>query len=169
MEEDLDKVAAGDKKWVPTLKEFYGPFEKNLEEKYQEVEKQDLTEETEEVCEKCGKPMVIKFGKFGKFKACSGYPKCKNTKPIEKSTEVKCPKCNQGEIIEKKSKRGKLFFGCNQWPKCDFALWYKPTGQKCPECDSLLVEDRGKTKCSDKECGWDATAGPEIKASALEK
>lgn len=117
--------------------------EKELKEKYSGI-----------TCDKCGAPMVIKHGKFGPFLACSAYPKCKNIKPIEKSTGIKCPKCGQGEIVEKKTKKGRIFYGCNRWPKCDFALWDKPTGKTCPKCNSLLVETKsGKVKCSNKECG----------------
>ncbi len=154
MEEDLDNIAEGKTEWVPVIKTFYDPFKKNLEQKYENVEKKDLTEETEEVCEKCGKPMIIKYGRFGKFMACTGFPDCKNTKSLEKSTDVPCPKCGKGKISEKKSKRKRTFYGCNQWPKCDFALWSRPTGEKCPECGSLLVEERNQNKCSDKTCGF---------------
>ncbi len=152
MEEHLDEIARGKTEWTPIVKGFYEPFEKRLAQKYESVEKQDLTQESNETCEKCGKPMVIKLGRFGKFLACSGFPECKNTKNIEVSTGVSCPKCGAGEIIEKKSKRRRSFYGCNQWPKCDFALWSRPTGEKCPECKSLLVEEREKVKCSNKQC-----------------
>jgi len=108
---------------------------------------------TNEVCEKCGKPMVIKHGRFGKFLGCSGYPECKTIKGLNTATGVKCPKCGVGEIVERKSKRGKLFYSCNTYPKCDFALWQKPTGEKCPTCDSLLTfAAKGMVKCSSADC-----------------
>ncbi|MDP1629527.1 MAG: DNA topoisomerase, partial [bacterium] len=157
MEEELDEIAEGKKEWTAVIREFYEPFKKNLLRKTEEVSKKELTEESsKEICEKCGKPMIVKFGRYGKFLACSGFPECKNTKPLEKPAliGVKCPKCGQGEIIVKKTKRGKFFFGCSRWPECDFALWDKPTGEKCPKCDSLLVEKRGQIKCSNKECGY---------------
>lgn len=105
------------------------------------------------VCDLCGAPMVVKRGKFGAFLGCSKYPDCKGIKRIEKSTGIKCPKCGKGEIAERKSKRGKLFYGCTAYPNCDFALWSKPTGEKCPKCSSLMVfAPKGETRCSNKEC-----------------
>jgi len=110
-------------------------------------------ETTDEVCDKCGKPMVIKNGRYGKFLACSGYPDCKNIKNMDKSTGVKCPQCQKGEIVSKRSRRGKTFYACNQYPSCKFALWSKPTGETCPECQSLMVAGKeGTTVCSNKEC-----------------
>jgi len=169
MEEDLDEIAAGKEKWIKVLKEFYGPFEENLEKKYQEISKKDLIEKTEKICPKCGAPMVIRLGKFGKFYACSNFPKCKYTENLEKNNlGIKCPKCQKaasteaslapserGEIVEKRTKKGKIFYGCSNWPKCDFALWDRPTGEICPKCGSLLVETKRKQiKCSNKECGY---------------
>ena len=109
-----------------------------------------------ETCEKCGKPMVVKRGRFGPFLGCSGYPECKNIKGIEKKTGVKCPKCKDGEIVEKKSKRGRIFYGCNKYPACDFAMWNKPTGEMCPRCGQpLAFAAKGIVKCSSKECGFE--------------
>jgi len=156
MENDLDSIASGKKKWVPVVEKFYKPFEKTLKEKYNSLVKKEIIEEkSDEICEKCGAPMVIKTGRFGKFLACSKYPECKTTKPLEQPLGVKCPQCADGQIIERKTRKGKTFYSCNQWPKCKFALWYKPTGEKCPKCDSLLVETRGRNiKCSNKECDY---------------
>ena len=167
MEEDLDKIASGEMEWVPVIKEFYDPFAKHLAEKYETVEKKELiTETTDEVCEKCGKPMAIKFGRFGKFMACSGFPDCRNTKTLKKGLGVPCPSCGKGEIIERKSKRGRFFYGCSNYPNCTFALWEKPTGEKCPTCNSLVVQNKQGKRCSNKECGWK----PEkIEESAEEK
>jgi DNA topoisomerase-1 len=110
-------------------------------------------ETTNEVCEKCGKPMAFKIGRYGKFLGCSGYPDCKNIKPIVKSTGVKCSECGKGEIVEKKSKAGRVFFACNKYPECKFALWNKPTGEKCPKCGSLMIYAKNdSTACSNKEC-----------------
>src|SRR3989339_160680 len=156
MENNLDEIAEGKKEWVPVISDFYGPFKENLEKKYKEIKK--VEEETDEKCEKCGAPMVIKMGRFGKFIACSGFPECKNIKPIVKSTDIPCPQCKKGEIVEKKSKRGRIFFACNQYPDCKFALWSRPTGETCPKCKSLLVYGKNDTvACSNKECGY-ATA-----------
>ena len=112
-------------------------------------------EPTGESCDKCGKPMVVKNGRFGKFIACSGYPECKNIKNHEEKTGVKCPKCQQGEIMGKRSKHGKTFYSCNKYPDCKFALWLKPTGEKCPDCGALLVFGaRNTNRCSNKECKY---------------
>jgi len=131
MEEKLDKIAQGKEKWQEVIKEFYQPFAENLEKKYQEVKRQKLTEEKiEEVCEKCGRPMVVKYSKFGKFLACSGFPECHYTKPItmtnDKGEKIKCPKCQKGEIIKRRSKNGRFFYGCSRYPDCDFTSWTKP-------------------------------------------
>ena len=156
MEEDLDEIAQGKENWIKTLEGFYQPFEKNLKEKYQKLSKEDLIEKTEKICPKCSSPLVIRWGRYGKFYACSNFPKCKYTEPLAKpSLNIKCPKCKKGEIVEKRSKRGKLFYGCNQWPDCDFALWDKPTGETCSKCGSLLVEkSKNQIKCSNKDCGF---------------
>ena len=111
-------------------------------------------ETTDEICEKCGKPMVFKIGRFGKFLGCSGYPDCRNIKAIVKSTGVKCTQCGKGEIVEKKSKKGKIFFACDQYPKCKYALWSKPTGEKCSICGGLMVFGKGNASvCGNKDCG----------------
>jgi DNA topoisomerase-1 len=157
MEEDLDKIAEGEKKWIPVIKEFYKPFADLLKQKEQEISKQDIAEQkTKKICPKCSSPLLIKLGRFGKFYACSGFPKCRHTAPLEKNTlGIKCPKCDKGEITEKRTRKGKLFYGCNKYPECDFALWDKPTAEKCPKCDSLLIETkRGQIKCSNKECDY---------------
>ncbi len=157
MEEDLDKIAEGKRKWVEVLQEFYQPFEENLKQKYQEVSKKDITEKpTEKICLKCGAPLLIRLGKFGKFYACSKFPKCKYTESLEENIlGIKCPKCKKGEIVEKRTRKRKIFYACNQFPKCDFALWDKPTGKKCPKCGSLLIETKRKQiKCSSKECDY---------------
>lgn len=125
MEKDLDKIAAGEKKWVPVISEFYEPFAKNLEEKYKEIKKKEVFEKSDQVCEKCGKPMLIKFGRFGKFLACSGFPDCKNTKSIIVSLG-KCPKCLEGDVVMRQTKKRRIFYGCSRWPKCDYATWQKP-------------------------------------------
>lgn len=150
MEENLDKVAEGKKIWYKILESFYKEFEPEVENAFDKMEKKE-DEETGEVCPNCGKPMVIKNGRYGKFEACSGYPECKYIKPKEKAPQVEvcdCPKCG-GKIVERKTKRGKVFYGCSNFPKCKVAVWDKPTGELCPECHSLLVTDKeGIVKCS---------------------
>jgi len=160
MEEDLDEIAQGQKKWVKVMREFYITFEENLKKKYQEVSKKNLVEKTEKICPKCGAPLLIRLGKFGRFYACSKFPKCKYTESLEENKlKVNCPKCG-APLIEKRTRlrqgfggRRKIFYGCSNWPKCDFALWDRPTGEICPKCNSLLVETKRKQiKCSNKEC-----------------
>ena len=156
MEENLDKIAGGEKKWTKIVKEFYNPFIENLNQKYKAVSKKEFTEEpTKKKCPKCGAPLLIRLGKYGKFYACSKFPTCKYTESLpENLLGVKCPKCQKGEVVEKRTAKRKIFYGCNQYPQCDFALWYKPNGEKCPKCGSLLVEKNKKIKCSNKDCDF---------------
>lgn len=121
-----------------------------------DAEKKVAEEHSGVICDACGAPMTVKRGRFGSFLGCSNYPECKGIKKIENKTGVKCPNCGKGEIVEKKSKRGKMFFGCNNYPECKTAFWSKPTGEKCSQCDSLLVHAaKGKVKCSNKECKFE--------------
>ncbi|SFI53565.1 DNA topoisomerase-1 [Paenibacillus sp. UNC496MF] len=146
MEEDLDHVEDGKVDWVRVLGNFYDSFEKRLEvaeEEMKEVELQD--EVSDEICEKCGRHMVFKMGRFGKFLACSGFPECRNTKPIVKDIGVACPKCKVGKIIERRSKKGRYFYGCDQYPGCDYVSWDKPASKPCPNCGGLMVEKRNRS------------------------
>ena len=161
MEENLDNIAQGQRKWKNIVKEFYGHFSHNLEKKYQEVSKKEFTEKpTGKKCPKCQAPLLVRLGKFGKFYACSKFPKCRYTESLPENTlNIKCPKCKEGQIVEKRTRKNKIFYGCNKFPDCDFALWDKPlpgrqagTGQTCPECGSLLVEKNKKISCSNKTC-----------------
>ena len=160
IESKLDIIADGDDKWKEVVSNFYEPIEKNLEVAQKEIEHINMDEETDEICENCGHKMVIKHGRFGKFLACSNYPECKTTRPILEKVGVKCPKCGEGEVIIRKTKKGKAFYGCSRYPSCDFVAWNKPTGQLCPECKSPLVETDKKSKykvqCSNKECKYKA-------------
>ena len=153
IEEELDEIAEGKIKWAPVIKEFYEPFAKHLDEKYQNVQKIKTEEKTDRLCPECGGELVIRESRFGKFFACKNFPKCRFTEAITNSTGVVCPKCFEGEIVERRTKRGKIFYSCSKYPKCEFALWQKPTGEKCPKCGSLLTyTPKGKEKCSNKEC-----------------
>jgi DNA topoisomerase I len=159
MEEEFDQIAEGQMDWVKMLHEFYGPFKINLDAKYAEVEKTNKTAEvTDKICPKCGTNLVIKMGRFGKFYACPKFPECKHTENMEPAkpafeVEIPCPKCQTGHIVEKKTKKRKIFYGCSAYPDCDFALWDKPTGAKCDKCGSLMVTTlRKQIKCSSKEC-----------------
>ena len=149
LEDELDKVAHENKDWVHVVQDFYTPFEKDLQNASRLMEKVKLAEElTDETCPECGKPLVIKTGRYGKFMACSGYPECKYTKSFQVKTGVKCPQCD-GEIVKKRSKKGRAFYGCSNWPKCDFATNLKPLPQPCPKCGGLLtVYRKNWTKCS---------------------
>ena len=157
MENRLDDVEVGSQKWKDLISEFYGPFKKELDIADSAIEKivvEDVP--TGELCELCGKPMVIKAGRFGDFIACSGYPECKNTKPIIKTIGVKCPNCGK-DIVARKSKRGRLFYGCSGYPECKTVFWNKPTNIRCPECNSILLEKKTKNKnfvCSNEKCGY---------------
>ncbi len=157
-EEEFDAVESGDVEWKDVIRNFYSPFEKLLGHAEEDIEKVDLTEETDIDCDKCGEKMVIKYGRFGKFLACSNYPECKNTKPILKEIGVKCPHCEEGEVVERKTKKFRTFYGCNTFPDCRFVSWDKPTGESCPECGEFLVEKRTKKehsiKCSSKTCNY---------------
>ena len=139
MEGDLDKVADRQADWVQLLEKFYGPFARELaaaEEKLPKLEFKD--EPTDEICPKCGRPMVIKTGRFGRFISCTGYPECKTTRPILKDTGAKCPK-DQGMIVERRSKKGRVFYGCANYPRCDFVSWDRPVPERCPVCGSVVV------------------------------
>jgi DNA topoisomerase-1 len=142
MEEELDEIAAGDREWVPVLRQFYGPFAASVLKAGESVERVKVADEpTDEVCELCGKPMVIKLGRFGKFMACTGFPECKNTKNIAQGTGVTCPKCQKREIVVKRARKGgRVFYGCSGYPDCDFTLWDRPLPSPCPSCGGLMVE-----------------------------
>ncbi len=151
MEDDLDKIATGDVVWVNVLDEFYKEFEPSVKEAFTKMEKK-APEETGEMCPNCGNPLVIRKGRYGKFVACSNYPECKYIKQEEKEKlEVcDCPNCD-GKIIEKKSKRGKVFYGCDNYPTCKTAYWDKPINEECPNCKSMLTIKKDKIKCSNCE------------------
>jgi DNA topoisomerase-1 len=151
MEEGLDRIAQGERHWVPFLKDFYEPFEKTLQTAKQRMERVKVVDEpTDEVCSECGRPMVVKLGRYGKFIACSGYPECKKTKPFLVKIGVTCPKCS-GELVERQSKKRRIFYGCAKYPDCDFTISGKPIPQPCPECGGLQVMRGNKmarcTKC----------------------
>ena len=139
METDLDKVAEGHENWIGLLRRFYGPFENELVEAEKKLPRLELRDEpTDEICPNCGRPMVIKQGRFGKFISCSGYPECKTTKPIVKETGAECPKCG-GAVVERRSKKGRVFYGCGNYPKCDFISWDAVFPERCPVCGSHVV------------------------------
>ena len=159
MEDKLDDVEVKDLDWKTIIRDFYGPFSRELEIADNAIEKVELSDRPAgEDCELCGKPMVIKSGRFGEFMACSGYPDCKNTKPIVHSVGVPCPDCGS-DIVAKRGKSGKLFYGCSNYPACRRAFWYKPTDKKCPECGQILLERKTRNAelvCSNDQCKYKA-------------
>ena len=228
LEEELDSISRGELSWVPALKQFWEPFIALLRRKDQEVSKADVTTEktdktcpkcgqqmviklgrsgrflacsgfpdcrhteplnsdgktpeepvySEETCAKCGSPMLIKTGRYGKFLACSGYPQCKNIQPLEKpkSLDISCPQCGEGEMMEKKSRYGKVFYSCNRYPKCKYALWNPPKAEPCPKCGWPLTEIKTTKRwgtvqrCPQENCDWEKVlVPPEKKAPAKKK
>jgi DNA topoisomerase-1 len=145
LEEELDEIASGDRAWVPTMRAFYGPFTATLQQAERTMERVRIKDEpSDETCEKCGRPMVIKLGKFGKFLACSGFPECRNARPLLQRIGVECPTCHEGEIVERRSKKGRAFFGCERYPACDFVSWNKPVATPCPRCGSPYMVEAGR-------------------------
>ncbi len=159
MEGDLDAVEEGDTEWVNIIDGFYQGFDKRLEIAEKEMEKVEIKDEPAGIdCENCGNEMVYKMGRYGKFLACSNFPECRNTKPILKEIGVTCPKCKEGNVVERKTKKRRTFYGCDNYPECDFISWDKPISRPCPKCNALLVEKKSKkgtqiqcTECEYKE------------------
>lgn len=162
VESDLDKVQSGETDWVETLDHFYSDFDKTLKQAKEEmkgVKIQLKEDETDIICEKCGRRMVIKTGRFGRFIACPGYPECKNVKKLVQENGADCPKCG-GKVVVKKSKKGRVFYGCSNYPNCDFVSWDEPTQQKCPRCGKTLLKKKGKKPkyyCITPDCGYEKT------------
>lgn len=159
MEDRLDSIEEGRTDWVQLLKGFYKSFDDAVKKAENELSKVEVKEEvTDEVCEKCGRNMVVKMGRYGKFLACPAFPECRNTKPFLEPIGVKCPECGEGEIVVKRSKKGRKFYGCSNYPECKFISWDLPTNKKCPVCGSLMVEKKSKGKvtycCINEECGF---------------
>lgn len=170
MEQELDEVENGKEEWVQLLHDFYGDFEATLKKAKEDMEGEKLTlkeDQTDFICENCGKPMVFKYGRYGKFIACSGYPECKTVKKFVQELGVPCPKCG-GNVIVRKTKRGKPFYGCDQYPNCDFVSWNEPTNERCPQCGEILYKKGGKKPkliCAKEDCGYEK----EIELNSEEK
>ncbi len=160
MEQDLDKIEKGSEEWVNLLDSFYGDFDKTLKKAKTEMEGVKLhlkEDETDIVCELCGRKMVVKVGRYGKFIACPGYPECKNVKKFVQEIGVTCPKCG-GNVIVRKTKKGKPFYGCSNYPQCDFVSWNEPVNEKCPNCGEILYKKKGKKPalyCAKEGCGFE--------------
>jgi len=139
MEEQLDEVEEGDLPWRKVVRDFYEPFSTALENARKELERVEVPEEeTGITCEACGRPMVVKYGRYGRFLACSGYPECRQTRPYAVATGLECPKCG-AEVVEKRTRKGRRFYGCIRYPECDFSVWSRPVERKCPECGTFMV------------------------------
>ncbi|WP_301954267.1 type I DNA topoisomerase [Ruminococcus sp.] len=160
MEENLDEVEHGHEEWVELLDEFYSDFDKTLKKAKEEMEgvKLQLKEDqTDIICDKCGRQMVVKVGRYGKFIACPGYPECKNVLKFVEKTGVKCPKCN-GDVIVKHTKKKRVFYGCSNYPECDFVSWNEPVNERCPQCGGILFKKKGKKPklyCATEGCGFE--------------
>ena len=158
MEADLDKIDSGEKNYIDMIRLYYDDFEEPLEKAKKEMQGIKIKlkeEESDVVCEKCGRNMVVKVGRYGKFLACPGFPECRNTKPLIYKTSAKCPKCG-GDVIEKKTKKGTPFYGCSNYPECDFSTWDAPSDEVCPKCGKSLFRRKGNVLyCPDTEgCGF---------------
>jgi DNA topoisomerase-1 len=153
MEEELDEIAEENRDWVSVVQNFYVPFEKSLQQASLVMDKVKLADElVEENCPRCGKPLAIKTGRYGKFLACTGYPECKYTKSYQIHTGVSCPQCG-GEIVEKRNRKKRTFYGCSKYPECQFATNFRPLPQRCPKCGGLLTSYRTKwARCT--ECHY---------------
>ncbi len=159
LEKQLDSIEEDGRDWKELISEFYSTFHKMLANAEEHMEQINLVEESDENCKKCGAIMLIKHGRYGKFLACSNYPDCDETKPFLHKIGVKCPQCEDGDIIERRSKRGRLFYGCSNFPQCRFISWNRPVDKRCPQCESILVYRRSKKGdkiiCSDKDCKYE--------------
>ena len=145
MEDNLDLVEEGKEEWVQVIDKFYQPFKIEVDKAEVEIEKVQIKDEPAGFnCEKCGHPIVIKLGRFGKFYACSNFPECHHTQAIVKDIGITCPTCGKGKVIERKSKKNRIFYGCDRYPECEFVSWDKPVGRNCPKCDHYLVEKKGR-------------------------
>jgi DNA topoisomerase-1 len=162
LEDELDEIAAGDRAWVPTMRAFYGPFTETLHNAEKRIARVRFKDEPSgEICDKCGRDMVIKLGRYGKFIACSGFPECRNSKPLLEKIGMPCPDCHEGEIVERRSKKGRTFYGCSRYPECEFTAWNKPVAVSCARCGSpYMVEAgrKGQVRCP--KCGHDGAALP---------
>jgi len=154
METLLDGIGSGDVAWKTVISNFYPDLNAAVIKAEKELEKIDIRDEvSEEVCEQCGSPMLIKYGPHGRFLACSGFPNCRNTMPYFEKIGVECPQCGK-DIVLKKSKKGRKYYGCINNPECDFMVWQKPSKEVCPNCNSLLLEKGNKLQCMNEQCGF---------------
>lgn len=177
VEDELDHVESGDEDWVQIIRRFYGPFEAALGEAQEKMERVKIEpKETDEVCPNCGRKMLLREGRFGPFLGCSGYPECKTIVNIKKALDVECPECHEGRVVERKSRKGRVFFGCERYPDCKFVSWDKPIGEPCPQCGGVLTEKTTKARgteirCIAEGCGYSRQAEdkPEEEGGDIER
>jgi len=173
LENKLDLVEAGELEWKEVISDFYQPFNRELERAEKEIGQIEVRDEvTDKLCEKCGRNMVIKYGRYGKFLACPGFPECRNAKPFLEEIGVSCPVCG-GKIVLRRSKKGRKFYGCENFPDCDYTSWNKPTNETCPECNTRLVEKPGRNRewklvCPNEKCDFEKTVPGDDKAAGTE-
>ncbi len=154
MEQLLDGVEEGKVQWKTVIRNFYPDLEEAVKKARQELEQVKIEDEvTDVICEQCGRNMVVKYGPHGKFLACPGFPECKNTKPYLEKIGVPCPLCGK-DVVIRRSKKGRIYYGCENNPDCEFMSWQKPSKEKCPSCQSYMVEKGNKLVCSNKQCGY---------------
>ena len=154
MEQLLDGVEEGKVQWKTVIRNFYPDLEEAVKKARQELEQVKIEDEvTDVICEQCGRNMVVKYGPHGKFLACPGFPECKNTKPYLEKIGVPCPLCGR-DVVIRRSKKGRIYYGCENNPDCEFMSWQKPSKEKCPSCQSYMVEKGNKLVCSNKQCGY---------------
>lgn len=160
LETELDQIESGERQWKTVISDFYTVFKEQLDIAEKNIGDVKIPDEiTDIICEKCGKPFAIKMGRYGKFLACTGFPECRNTRPLLEEIGVTCPKCGKGNVVKRRSKKGRVFYGCSDYPECDFVTWEKPTGECCPNCaDGYLVEHQTKNGthivCTSKDCNY---------------
>jgi len=157
MEKNLDKVESGKADWHDIIDQFYKPFAASLEKAEKDMEGKKIKvpdEETDEICEKCGRKMVIKTGRYGKFLACPGFPECTNTRRLVKDTGGRCPKCG-GRMLLRRSAKGRVYYGCENYPNCDFMTWDEPVPQTCEKCGATLFKKGSRLYCAKEGCGFE--------------
>lgn len=154
MEALLDGVEEGSVKWKTVVKNFYPDLQEAVEKAEKELEEVEIADElSDEFCDVCGRQMVIKYGPHGRFLACPGFPECRNTKPYFEKIGVECPRCGK-DIVLKKTKKGRKYYGCIDNPECDFMVWQRPVNEKCDRCGAILLQKGNKLVCSDENCGF---------------
>jgi DNA topoisomerase-1 len=174
LENKLDLVEAGELEWKDVISGFYQPFNQELERAEKEIGQIEVRDEvTDKLCDKCGRNMVIKYGRYGKFLACPGFPECRNAKPFLEEIGVSCPVCG-GKIVQRRSKKGRKFYGCDRFPECDYISWNKPTNEVCPECGTRLVEKPGRNRksklvCPNDKCHFELLASHDDAEGKLTK